>query len=69
MKNVLILIAILLTFQSFGQENGWQWQNPKPQGNDLYVFDAQTIITVGEMGTIMKTANGGNNWQNKNSET
>ena len=69
MKNVLILIAILLTFQSFGQENGQQWQNPKPQGNNLYVFDAQTIITVGEMRTIMKTTNGGNNWQNQNSGT
>ena len=35
MKNVLILIALVLSIQGFGQGNGWEWQNPKPQGNSL----------------------------------
>jgi photosystem II stability/assembly factor-like uncharacterized protein len=45
---------------------GWQWQNPLPQGNDLRdvaFISATEGFAVGECGTILYTANGGENWQ------
>jgi photosystem II stability/assembly factor-like uncharacterized protein len=46
-------------------EDGWFWQNPNPQGNtlrDIFAFDQNTAIAVGETGTIMKTTDGGKRW-------
>jgi photosystem II stability/assembly factor-like uncharacterized protein len=43
----------------------WQWLNPLPQGNtlnDIWAFDSLTAIAVGDVGTIIKTTNGGINW-------
>lgn len=61
---------MLFTFlNAFGQ-NKWVWQNPLPQGNplkDVYMFDANTAIAVGEGGVIMKTGNTGSSWNILNS--
>jgi len=65
MKHFLPLVALLFCFQSFGQANGWEWQNPKPTGNnlmDLHVFDAQKVMGIGAFGTVILTDNGGNSW-------
>ena len=43
----------------------WQWQNPLPQGNTLnsvYFSNSNVGYAVGEKGTILKTTNGGKNW-------
>ena len=50
----------------------WTWQNPLPQGNDLYTvhfIDQQTGWTVGYHGTILKTINGGQTWVTQTSGT
>jgi photosystem II stability/assembly factor-like uncharacterized protein len=44
----------------------WVWQNPLPQGNTLQDFslvDTNTGFAVGARGTILKTTDGGNNWE------
>jgi len=55
------IIAFLL-FSSSLFAQGWQWQYPKPQGNtlwDLHVINGNTAVSVGELGTIIKTTTGG----------
>ncbi len=62
---VIIFIIVLPLFKSFSQ-NTWVWQNPLPQGNpikDVYMFDANTAIVVGEGGVIMKTNDAGSSWE------
>jgi len=66
MKNsiVTLLLLFLIIGSVFGQ-NSWKWQNPLPQGNDLldvFVFDQNNAIAVGAKGSILKTNDGGNNW-------
>lgn len=61
----LMLISLFLTTMGFSQQSNWEWQNPIPTGNplaDIHVFDANTAITVGKAGSILKTTDGGNNW-------
>lgn len=37
--------------------------------NDVIILDAQTAITVGDSGLILKTTNGGQNWNPKFAHT
>src|SRR5215469_10757268 len=51
---------------------GWFWQNPLPQGNNLWsvaALDASTFIAVGEFGTILRTSDGGTTWTKQDSGT
>lgn len=44
----------------------WEWQNPLPQGNylmDICFVDTLYGWAVGYNGTVMRTTNGGNNWE------
>ncbi len=56
---IIFLIAVLINSTAFAQ--GWEWQNPLPQGNDLYdvstVWDAYggTGWMVGAGGTLLIT--------------
>jgi photosystem II stability/assembly factor-like uncharacterized protein len=46
-------------------QTGWFWQNPLPQANNLtstYFVNSNTGYAVGEVGTILKTTDGGDNW-------
>jgi hypothetical protein len=59
----------LIPIIAFGISNlliaQWFWQNPFPTGqtlNDVHVFDENTTIAVGEVGTIIKTTDGGTSW-------
>ncbi|MCU0642825.1 MAG: YCF48-related protein [bacterium] len=66
MKKIVIFLAmsLLVSIMAMGQEN-WHWQNPIPQGNQLYdiwLFNDQAAVAVGEVGTIIKTTNGGSSW-------
>ena len=50
----------------------WVWQNPLPQGNTLQDFsfvDTNNGFAVGARGTILKTTDGGNNWELITGET
>ena len=43
----------------------WHWQNPKPQGNPLrsvFFLDPVNGYAAGDLGTIIKTTNGGVTW-------
>src|SRR5262245_53536842 len=43
----------------------WIWQNPLPQGNtlqDFFFIDPNNGFAVGAIGTILRTTDGGNNW-------
>ncbi len=59
-----IVIFLLLSSTLFSQ--GWQWQYPKPQGNtlwDLHIVNESTAVAVGELGTVIKTTDGGETWE------
>ncbi len=66
MKTTFAAFLIFLSVTGISiSQSGWYWQNPLPQGNDIYysfVFDQNTIISVGMAGVIMKTSNAGLNW-------
>src|SRR5262245_36536149 len=61
---LLIGIGLLgLTISTASSD--WFWQNPLPQGNDLWAAsapDANTIIAVGDLGTIVRSTDGGATW-------
>lgn len=64
MKYLFIFFPVLFyTSICLAQFN---WINPLPQGNTLnsvYFVDGQNGWAVGEHGTLLKTTDGGNNWQ------
>ncbi len=64
-KILLIVLCYFLTFFNLAGQDGWIWQNPKPQGNvltDVVVFDDNSAIAVGGSSTILKTTNSGIDW-------
>jgi len=64
MKCIFVFSFLLFVPPSLlGQ--GWEWQNPLPQGNnlqDIEILDQNTAIAVGAVGTVMKTTNAGETW-------
>lgn len=45
---------------------GWIWQNPLPQGNDLFdvlALSNQVVVAVGQSGSMLVSTNGGTNWR------
>ena len=63
-KFIICLLNTFLISHTFSQ-SGWFWQNPLPQGNDLYCFSFPTsnvFFAAGDGGTILKSTNGGLNW-------
>jgi len=43
----------------------WEWKNPYPTGNHLRsikYFDTDEILTLGDLFSIIRTTNGGTNW-------
>ncbi len=64
---ILSLTLVLLTSSSLFSQ--WNWQYPRPQGNNFrshWVFNDSSFILGGDAGVIMKTENGGTNWNLKN---
>jgi photosystem II stability/assembly factor-like uncharacterized protein len=63
----------LVTAVSFSAHAQWHWQNPKPQGNDLWNISFAPSSTqgwaVGGAGMIIMTTNGGSNWSTQESGT
>ena len=60
-----LLIVVLFTCAPIYAQYGWFWQNPLPQGNDLldiFLFDQNTVIAVGSVGTVIKTTDAGESW-------
>jgi photosystem II stability/assembly factor-like uncharacterized protein len=60
----LLLGAVL--FGSAARAQSWEWQYPRPTGNTLYgVAFADSLVgcAVGAVGTIIRTTDGGENWE------
>ncbi|MFZ1322751.1 MAG: YCF48-related protein [Ignavibacteria bacterium] len=61
---IITSISINIKAQSI-----WQWQQPQPTGNLMWAtdfVDENTGYAGGDLGTIIKTNNGGLNWSVKN---
>src|SRR5215471_13831403 len=49
--------------------SGWVWQNPLPQGHHLEsvaFLDPDTLVAVGQYGTVLKSTDAGLNWTIQN---
>ncbi len=58
----VILLFLLPVTEGLAQ---WTWRNPLPQGNDLYAawfVNQDKGFVVGDIGTVLKTTNGGLTW-------
>jgi photosystem II stability/assembly factor-like uncharacterized protein len=65
MKKTLLFAFLLIGLRMILAQEGWQWQNPQPQGNSLYdvsFTSADTGTAVGVLGTIIRTTDGGTTW-------
>lgn len=64
-KTFLYVFCLIVTIPQTKVYSQWIWQNPIPQGNrlwDIKFININTGWTCGEYGTMMKTVNGGINW-------
>jgi len=65
MKKIVLVFAFLLTI-SFQVNAQWFWQNPLPQGHNLYtveVINNGIIIIAGSQGTVGRSNDDGSTWQ------
>jgi photosystem II stability/assembly factor-like uncharacterized protein len=63
--NIMILL-LLPEINNLNAQTSFFWQHPLPTGNQLEAvkfINQQTGIAIGAAGTIMKTSNGGLNWE------
>ena len=61
---IILLLITLLSQTAFSQSN-WFWIQPKPQGNritSIEFADRNNGCAVGDVGTIVRTTNGGQTW-------
>ncbi|MBK8980987.1 MAG: hypothetical protein IPM38_01415 [Ignavibacteria bacterium] len=73
MINFFKLFSITLLLSAFNVSNSfaqsiWQWQEPQPTGNFMWALDfidENTGYAAGDVGTVMKTTNGGSGWEVK----
>ena len=73
MKSLLtnLVLWILFSHDAIAGDY-WIWQNPFPEGNtlnDAFVINRNTVVAVGNNGTILKTIDGGSTWNRQNSNT
>lgn len=60
-----ILVSLILSFGVNAQVFDWQWQNPKPHGNnlnDVTALSTTRLVAGGDAGTIQVSTDGGNTW-------
>ena len=66
MKYILtILVCMMLSFAVNAQVFDWEWQNPKPHGNnlnDVTALSTTRLVAGGDAGTIQVSTDGGNSW-------
>lgn len=66
MKRLIYIIQLFLflSFITYSQE-GWHWQNPFPQGNELKAATSTgTLWVVGTLGTVMHFSGINDRWEN-----
>ncbi len=65
-KSKLIILFGLLHLNILSAQSTWRWLNGGVQSNTLVAvkaLDTNNVIAVGDVSTIMKTADGGNHWE------
>jgi photosystem II stability/assembly factor-like uncharacterized protein len=68
-KQLALFTLCLFTFSSLNAQLNWEWKKPALQGNPLesiFFADANNGYSVGQHGTILKTADAGTTWTLKN---
>ncbi|MFN8134478.1 MAG: YCF48-related protein [Bacteroidales bacterium] len=65
MKTLISISFIIIFANAIFAQDGWHWQNPYLQGNDLNSIVMNGVVgwAVGDMGTVMRTKNSGHDWQ------
>src|SRR5262245_13085880 len=68
MKRILFFLFCCISYllHTEAQQTPWQWVNPLPQGNlinGMWAYNQDTVIAVAELGSIIRTTNGGTTWQ------
>jgi hypothetical protein len=71
-NSILCVWATGIGLAQVGADSGWTIQNPQPTGNVLRALNAKhgsrgrrrvdTIIAVGDQGTILRTTDAGATW-------
>lgn len=64
--SAVLFLCLLAALPATSQQTPWQWVNPLPQGNPLngvWALNRDTIVAVGDVGTVIRTSNGGSTWQ------
>ncbi|MEW6196740.1 MAG: YCF48-related protein [Bacteroidota bacterium] len=64
-RAITISLLFFLSITTLSQNSGWIVLNSVPVAsalNDIFAFNSQTAIAVGNNGIIIKTANGGDTW-------
>jgi photosystem II stability/assembly factor-like uncharacterized protein len=62
----LLFITFLLLQINTPAQQGWYWQNPYPQPNELHDVcfpNTDNGWAVGNLGTMIYTLDGGNSWE------
>jgi len=63
---IRLLFCLSFCLLATDSQSQWIWQNPFPQGNNIYsvkMFDQNNLIMCGKNGTIVRTTNAGSNWK------
>ena len=63
-KIFILLLSIIFAIKLYPQEN-WYWQNPLPQGNNLFrvqFVNTNTAYAIGGASTVLKTTDAGAKW-------
>lgn len=67
--SALLALLLLVTIGSArGQQSPWHWVSPTPQGNllnGIFSVNKDTLVAVGDLGTILRSSNGGSTWEVK----
>ncbi|MFH1121467.1 MAG: YCF48-related protein [Bacteroidota bacterium] len=65
MKKLIAYLFLFLSGNASFSQDGWWWQNPYLQGNDLNSIVMNGVIgwAVGDQGVFMHTSNSGLNWE------
>jgi len=64
-KSLYILLVFIFTIGNLNSQTKWEWSHPKGTGNDLFGFDFADDMTgyaCGDLGSIIKTTDGGVSW-------
>ena len=65
MKYYFFVLSLFLYFSTLNTLD-WEWVHPFPTGNrlnEVQIIDSLTIFSVGDVGTIVKSNDGGDSWE------